>query len=174
LIRTSTQERGNIYIYSYINNINIFASHKHKIQHRCNTNMVTIMIVSSCDFNQRSTRESLNYFHNPIVQGVEYSLFIMLKGDGVDGVEGATESGSDSVSPPTRSVQICLLYFVLLHRPITKLPEGSFIYLVLGQAESVEMKFALIGCMRGEMGPTMWSRSGPVWTPLFSSSLHST
>jgi hypothetical protein len=53
LIRTSTQEQGNIYIYSYIKNINISASHKsshkHKIHHRGNTNMVTIMIGISCN-----------------------------------------------------------------------------------------------------------------------------
>jgi hypothetical protein len=40
-----------MYIYSYIMNINIFASHKNKIHHMGNTNMVTIMIGTSRDFN---------------------------------------------------------------------------------------------------------------------------
>jgi hypothetical protein len=41
-----------------------------------------------------------NYFHNSHVQGVNYSLFIMLLKDDVDGLKGAT----GSVSPPILAV----------------------------------------------------------------------
>jgi hypothetical protein len=38
------------------------------------------MIGSSCDSDHRSTKREFDtsYFHNPIVQGVNYSLFIMV------------------------------------------------------------------------------------------------
>jgi hypothetical protein len=120
LIRTSTQEWGNIYIYSYIKNINIFASHKsshkHKIHHRANTNIVTIMIGSSYDSNLWSTRESLikvnSISHS--LGGELLPLHHVAEGDGVDGVEGATRCGSGSVSPPilvvSRSI-LCIMCF---------------------------------------------------------------
>jgi hypothetical protein len=115
LIRTSTQEQGNIYIYSYIKNINIFASHKsshkHKIHHRGNTNMVTIMIGNSYDSNILSMRESLIQVNSiSRSSGDELlPLYHVAEGDGVDGVEGATGYGSGSVFPPILVVFISIL-----------------------------------------------------------------
>jgi hypothetical protein len=103
LIRTSTQERGNIYIYSYIKNINIFASHKsshkHKIHHTGNK------------YGHDHDRQTLNnkarervwykllpQSHSP--RGELLHLHHVAEGDGVDGVKGATGSGCSSVSPP--------------------------------------------------------------------------
>jgi hypothetical protein len=67
-----------------------------------NTNMVTIMIGSSCDFDHRDTRKSLiqvtSLSHSP--RGEVLPLHHGAKVHGVDGVEGATGSGSKSISPP--------------------------------------------------------------------------
>jgi hypothetical protein len=56
--------------------------------------MVTIMIDISCDSNHRGTRESLIQVTSTThSQGGEL-LPLHYEGDGVDGVEGATGSGS--------------------------------------------------------------------------------
>jgi hypothetical protein len=62
-----------------------------------------------------------SYFHNLIVHGGELlPLHHVAEGDGVDGVEGATGSGSDNISPPIlavyRYIWCILCFFAALSR----------------------------------------------------------
>jgi hypothetical protein len=99
-IRTSTQERGNIYIYLYIKNINIFASHKsshkHKIHHTGNKyghdhDMQTL----NNKARERVWYKLLPQSHSP--RGELLHLHHVAEGDVVDGVKGAIGSGSSCV-----------------------------------------------------------------------------
>jgi hypothetical protein len=69
-----------------------------------------------------------NYFHNPIVQGVNYSVFIMLlKEMELMEMRGNPERLRQRLPTYRRSLQISFMYSVLLCCPIVKSPDGSFI-----------------------------------------------
>jgi hypothetical protein len=72
------------------------------------------MIGNSCDSNLWSTRESLIQvtFTIPMSRGELLPFHHVVEGDGVDGIEGATESGSSSVSPPI--LEVCRSAFCIL------------------------------------------------------------
>jgi hypothetical protein len=69
-----------------------------------------------------------SYFHNVIVQGGELlPLHHVPEGDGVDGVEGATGSGSGCVSSPILAVYrsvLCISCFTAA--PSQNRPRGPF------------------------------------------------
>jgi hypothetical protein len=134
LIRTNTQEWGNIYIYSYIKNGNIFASHKsshkHKIHHRGNKNMAIVMIDSSCDSNLWSTRESLIQvtFTIPMSKGwTTPSSSCCWRRWCWRSRRGKWERLWQRLPSYPRSLQISFVYYVFLHRPIVKSLEGVYI-----------------------------------------------
>jgi hypothetical protein len=71
-----------------------------------------------------------SYFHNPIVQGLNHSLYIMLLKE-MASMESRRQPGAAPKASPLpsypSSLQTRMVYFVLLRRPATKSPKGSFI-----------------------------------------------
>jgi hypothetical protein len=65
-----------------------------------NTNIVTMIIGSSCESSRYKRGFDTSYISNSIVHGELLPLYHVSEGDGVDGVIGATRSGSCYVSPP--------------------------------------------------------------------------
>jgi hypothetical protein len=69
-----------------------------------NTNIFTMMIGSSCESLRYKRGFDTSYINDSIVHGELLPLYHVSEGDGVDGVIGATRSGSYSVSPPILAV----------------------------------------------------------------------
>jgi hypothetical protein len=69
-----------------------------------------------------------SYFHNPYVQGVNYSLFIMLLKEMVSMESKGQPGAAPAVSPSyPRCLQIRMACFVFSASPVPKSPNGGYI-----------------------------------------------
>jgi hypothetical protein len=131
--------------------------------------MVTIIIGSSYDLiievQERVWYKLLPQSHS--IGGELLPLHHVATGDGVDGVEGATGSGSSSVSPPILIVQGFVLCICVSLPPHYEITRGGVYIVDLGPDELVEPKFAAVGPTRCHIGPTMRPGSWPTWWELF-------
>jgi hypothetical protein len=83
-----------------------------------------VTLIYEAQEREREREFDTSYFHNPQSLGGELlPLHHVPEGDGVDGVEGATGSGSGSISPPIlaifRSV-LCVCVSPPTHHEISK------------------------------------------------------
>jgi hypothetical protein len=117
-----------------------------------------------------------SYFHNPHSPGDELlPLHHGEEGDGVDGGKGATGIGSDSGSLLSSLSLDQLCVFCVCPLPSCEITRGvrGYIYLVLGQDDSVESKIASKQRTTGKLGPTRRPGLWPAWCALFPTSRHS-
>jgi hypothetical protein len=119
---------------------------------------------------ERERETDTKYFHNPIVEGVNYSLFGMVL------MESKGQSGAASAASPLLSSYSADLFHVFYLSPQSRheIAQGV-LYIVSFRSKRVcgDQQDCVERTHEGEMGPTTQSRSGPAWCVLFSSLLRS-
>jgi hypothetical protein len=133
------------------------------------------MICSSCDSNHQGTIESLIQVTSTILEsrGELIPLHYVVQGDGVDGVEGASRSGSGTVFPLILAVCKSVLCILCFSAPSWN-RQAWGIYIVDFRSRQVRGAKVYSNWTReGESGPTMRARFLAAWWTLFSTSWHS-